>query len=368
MTVLIFFPNENIAISDVLTTYDGRGMWSYLPSTGDLSLPTSRADEYGCHPARLVRKVIPLTHAGLTVNVLIAGTVRCMRGFLACVEHLSTGSVKPCPEFVGFDRRNLQHLMEEAYRQGGYKGDEIGFILQRDGKFFTNGEDTVLPYFGRTILAGSGAESIRSWLHQKGTSFEQDLVNEAPAMRLKRFCLDLPSMLLRADRIKPSPTLANGVGGYYEVHTSDLKTLKPFNSRMTKVFGKLKSEPEKELILESLWFESYDDDYFWLLSAPCLNISLKPGDGKLVAYDKFNVQMIAPPDRIIHASKDVKELVRQIWTADIHAGQVSSDDHPGKELNFMTLPKAWPLSLTAEAKGVNIFLSKEKFENFAKFF
>lgn len=264
MTVIAFFEDIGVAVSDVLVSADeiGGGIW--IPSVGD---PQFISPPLPVRPTRLLRKFFRIRRPRSEGIFLTCGTVSHIDSLIEMIESLTTGSVHAPPYWVTrLNVDSVASLVEVAAalveQAGNDKFELLGMV---DGKRYArhfNGPTLVhqLPYWGEVVAMGSGASYLIEWLRTKGQNFlDSGLDHEDLPLRAIRALNGIPSLLLEEDT-RQMRTLREGVGGYYESFAISSSSLLSTEKVLT-VFARFKrglGGPSLEI--RRIYFHIYDND------------------------------------------------------------------------------------------------------------
>ncbi len=365
MTVLVLFVDDegNLmgAVADALGCAEhekdaehGQDWW--LPSTGmrcrPNGAPTSR------YPARLVRKFINVPVGNCQTPVLVCGSVRTALRLRDEVGRVDVDEADFEEGEIPMTARDaaLGGALYHALRaiQQHEPNVDLGYATP-SGRWIFNQVPGIpdhnpppLPYFGRVILLGSGAESVRGMVRERADEFGRERESadeleardptaigqanhkEANAVRLSRIVHSMTALLLDEDRSPASRTLPHQVGGYYEGYVVDENVLRPIGSAWT-VFAVWEWDQTQPMLrIEAIWLHAYIDDVLHVLSAPSLSTMLDPdppfGEGKLkmtllwqdltcsviqpIENDDGPIQRLAPVEVETDTKMRVVELAR----------------------------------------------------------
>lgn len=293
MTVIAFFEDLGVAVSDVLISVDGNGGGIVLPSVGD---PRYIKPPLPVKPTRLVRKFFRITRPGSEGMFLTCGTVSHINELTDMVARIIAGSVSvPSELAIRLDINSVASLVElaaELVEEAGFTQFELLGIV--DGTRYARHFNTVtlanyLPYWGNVVALGSGAPYLINWLTEKGNAYlEKGLGDEDTQTRALRAAEVAPSQLLEEDT-REMRTLRKGVGGYYESYAFEKSSIVPHDSVLT-VFGRFKrGAPTPILEIRRIFFHLYDKDLLVVGSLAGGPLDVSISQELLVPLDTFSV-------------------------------------------------------------------------------
>lgn len=278
MTVIAFFEDIGLALSDVMTSIDlsalGGMQINNLPNA--VRLPTvgeSVIEALPIRPTSIKRKIMKIKVGEKTGDFLVSGTVSHVKELSQNVRLIPTGLLALSTDQLR--RLNLDSVASivsvasEFTELHGKKDFEIlgvcegiRFNRQYDERIFDN-----FPYFGNVTFSGSGGEILRQWLADRGTQLARmDIGAEPLPHKRHRVKHWLPSMLLEEDSRNGYRTLTRGVGGYYEVFSFSKSGLSPLDDVLT-VFASVEGRASNaNVILDRLFYHRYTDDWMSVIS------------------------------------------------------------------------------------------------------
>ncbi len=297
MTVVAFFEDLGVAISDVLLTVDVSGHGIDIPSIGS----TNRMDP------PLEKKTV----TGLMRKFFRAGTPDERGTFLVCGTRNDFERVADWVECIcnnsavlsEYHSRRLntsslgsivQTACEVAEKDGNGMFEILGVIgNDRFARHFNGGKlEQNLPYWGDVVAMGSGAPFLIDWLRKKGQYFlDMGLATDGLMARGSRALTYTRSLLLEEDS-RSALTIRNGVGGYYESFVIAPGELIPLDNILT-VFGELKAEGgEFAFELRRLMFHCYDGDTLIVGTRYGEHLSIAQNNPGYVALQDFETWAI----------------------------------------------------------------------------
>jgi len=291
MTMVAYFGELGVALSDLLLTVDGKGRWPFLPSVG---YPSREIRSLDFHVTRLVRKVARITHGGRTSLFLIAGTVRQVDRFLHDVELLKSGKLAPAEHHPRMFPDQLESVLQSAAEHARDRGHfDIGLVgLHGEKTIAIPTLDITVPYFGRVMLLGSGARAFGEWLEVIGADYARKFDHDDETMKAYRISHYMTMQLLSADRMWPSRTLSVGVGGFYEVYLDFKGQLEPDNMTWVRVIAELGTRESDGIRLQALWYHEYQGNNLVVMSA--LDLRLTVNGPALLPVELLRVDVFCP--------------------------------------------------------------------------
>ncbi len=269
MTVIAYFSDLGIALSDVMLSVDSPGGHIRLPSTGDTAL---LGYPLGLSPTRLVRKFARVTYHQQTGTFLVAGTLSHVESLFSNIRLILSDSSQIPQDFRStVAPSGVYHLIDAACHITDASGCSnysiIGFL---GGNLFAKQEGGVvkekIPYFGETFISGSGAKALLEILLDLGAKYiDQFGADESQQEKKHRTLSRVTRHLFSKDNAPNSQTLMNGVGGYYEQHELTKTGLAPVDSVLTLLGSVLKLDHRKHIEVQKLLFHCYISD--WLVIA-----------------------------------------------------------------------------------------------------
>jgi hypothetical protein len=293
MTLIAYFLDLGVGISDLLVTVEGPGGWPYIPSIGNAGASVL---ELPFHPTRLVRKIGKLTVGGQTTPFMIAGTVSHVQALLETAQNLALGKQRPEFSRVPLDRNSLGSVLDHAARFAVSCGQtHVSVIgLRRNMTAALRPLRRHLPYFGDVMLAGSGAPEMEIFLEAKAQNYEKAFATDSKDMKIYRAMHYLPMQLLSADRQVQSPTLSEGVGGFYEVLYNYRGQLHPDEMSWLRILGDLDEPLGTSLRVRALWWHSYEKNNLIVMSAPDENLEMTAGESVHLPVERLRVDCFGP--------------------------------------------------------------------------
>ena len=292
MTLIAYFADLGIGISDILLTIDGQGSWPYLPSVGE---PGESILELPFHCSRLCRKIAKITVAGQTTPLMIAGSVSQVRSYLTAAQDLALGrreaafNLPTQRNSIGSVLYNAAKIAEAAgqtdVRVIGMRGNETVAVspLRRH-----------LEYFGDVLVAGSGADEMMVFLEERSKRYSVLFASDKPEMRGFRVMHYLPMQLLYADRRSPSVTLGSGVGGFYEVSLNCRGRLEPDGVSWVRMLLQCEKDLRSGVRLRGLWWHSYEGDDLVIASAPDQDLHIPLKGSVLLPKRDIRLSRVSP--------------------------------------------------------------------------
>lgn len=300
MTVIVFFEDLGVAVSDVLLSVDGSGGGIELPSVGN---PRSIDPPLPITPTKLVRKFFRVSRPGSDGMFLTCGTVSHIHKLAKMVARIIAGSVNVPPTLVSRLNRNsvasvvdlAATLVEQA---GSPEFELLGMVdSTRYARHFNTPNLThCLPYWGEVVALGSGAPYLIDWLREKGDAYiAAGLSDDSVQMRARRASEVVPSQLLEEDT-RQMRTLRAGVGGYYESYAIGSSSIVPDDSVLT-VFGRFKrGAPSPVIEIRRIFFHVYDKDLLVVGSLTGVPLDVSVSKELVVPLASFKAFEIPPLD------------------------------------------------------------------------
>jgi hypothetical protein len=265
MTVLVFFEDLGVALSDVLLSREVPGGGIPVPSIGD---PALLSPPLAVQPTQLVRKFFRIQRPGSEGVFLGCGTVSSIKKVFENVDLIiSRPELVPNELRHRFNANSVASLIDTAAKMceaGGKPDFELLGLADgvRIARAFNEGRlEQCLPYWGHVLSMGSGAPMLMEWLRSKGELLiNSGLVAESIQFKRIRAMHNTPLMLLNED-IWSQTTLNVGVGGYYETFLFDNSGLTPAEDTLS-VFGSfIKEKGRTGFELHQIFYHLYDGDY-----------------------------------------------------------------------------------------------------------
>ena len=294
MTLIASFVDLGIGISDLLVTVEGSGQWPYMPSIGN---PSPSILELPFHPTRLVRKVGKLTVGGQTTPFMIAGTVNHVQAYLATAQSLALGKLKPESSRTPLTRNNILSVLDHAAQFAISRGQTNVRVIGLRGKLTAALAPLLqlkLPYFGHVMLGGSGAPEMARFLEDSAETYDRVFASDPEKMKVLRVMHYLPMQLLNADRRVQSPTLSEGVGGFYEVLLNYKGRLDPDEIDWLRILGEFEEPLRTGVRVRALWWHTYEKNNLIVVSAPDEDLQIHPGECVLLPLERFHVDCFGP--------------------------------------------------------------------------
>ena len=298
MTVLAYFEDLAIAVSDVLLSVKAPGRGIRIPTIGGTAV--ANADP-PVRPTRLVRKFFTVKRPRSAGTFLVCGTVAHITRVTQNVDGLVTGRIRP-PEHLlrMFVPQSAASLVDVAARMTEEEGlDDFELLGAVDGegyrRHFNRSVPRDLPYWGRVMVMGSGGPDLVDWLTAKGRAFEDaGLGADDLGRKRSRVVNTVPSMLLEEDTRSTMKTLNKGVGGYYECFDVCDTELVPFDRAIT-IFGRLKRASGRTTFeLRRVFFHTYDEGNLIVGTLTDLPMDISPSEPLRVPSDSLEVFHVPP--------------------------------------------------------------------------
>lgn len=368
MTVIALFSELDVAIADILLTYDGAGPWPSLPTVAD---PGPIAGDYPCHFSRLARKSSYVTQGGRTVLFLVAGDISHVDAYLREVNSLAIGT-SHIPAHLGrINRQDLDSVLNGALDVANQKGKhDVGFIGIRGERFFAAAQTVDnIPYFGEVSISGTGAPLLLNLLTDSGKNYNKKYPNDTIEQKFMRIINNVSMNLIQADRHRPSLTLSEGVRGFYEIYYNLKGELTPLGaSGWTRTISTLKKRAEHGICLDALWYHYYEKQNLYILSASALKLALPQNVQKILPWELFRVDVVGPYGSPKQASEfqttvslKQKELGSRLARSAQYTSQLSGGPLGLSSLIYGTTKAQRLLDLSATENGLAVTLRSESF-------
>lgn len=358
LTIIVTFVELGVALADLLVTVDGPGPWDYLPSVGE---PGPHVQGLPLHPSRLARKVAKLSLGGQTTPFLIAGSVGDVEAFLDDARDLGAGAQGPSQINAPLVRHNLASVAEHAVARAKQRGGTDVRLLGLRGNLTLGISplDRHYPYFGRVLLAGSGAPALDAFLRDRSTQYEALFPRDPDEMKTYRVAHYLPMQLLNADRDRPSSTLAVGVGGFYEVLFNVKGRLDDAGGRWVRILAEIESA--STAIVHALWYHEYDHGDLIVLSAPSETLRITTAASALLPIERLRAHRYgAIRANATKPAPMVSHLLPRVHRARMHTASFRIAS-PDRLLTTMGTRSSGPFLVTWRREGLDIALNLEKF-------
>jgi len=148
--------------------------------------------------------------------MLVAGTVSHLEKLINTFEAIRRGTLSLTAELTGrlnlSDPLSILNTATEYVESLGIREFEfIAFHKQHflDSRYDLNRQLRQTPYFGPTVLAGSGAPDLHRWLSERGGQYidHRNIVGESDLEKHYRILNLIPSILLEEDTRETLTTL-----------------------------------------------------------------------------------------------------------------------------------------------------------------
>jgi len=312
MTMVAYFGELGLAISDLLLTRTGSGQWTFLPSVG---YPPPEISGLPFHASRLVRKIVAITHRGQTTNCLIAGNVAQVDRLLNDVDGLASGDLTPAVHHPRLHPKELFSVLQCAAARARDRGEfDISLIgLRGEETIAIPTKDLTIPYFGRVLLLGSGADAFGEWLQSRGPEYAREFEVDSNENKHFRTAHFMPMQLLHADRMHNSVTLRRGVGGFYEVYFNLRGNLQPENAGWVRLIAEMGGRESEGVRLRGFWYHEYRKDTLVVASAADEDLQLSLDRPALLPLERLRVDAVPPYGRQpITLTPTASELIPRI--------------------------------------------------------
>lgn len=377
MTVLAYFSDLGIAVSDVLLTVDAPGLHILLPTIG-----SSRNIPNGLtlSPSRLVRKFFRIRTRGLMGMFLVAGTVSHIEKL---IENLQVARAKPERIPPKLQRTFNQHapvsivhtavLMTED--QGYSEFELLGVV---EGELYmriyeANLIEEKLPYYGSLIVAGSGGQDLHRWIKDRALFYaDHAIAADTDLLKAQRAMNSVPMMLLEEDTLNIARTIRNGVGGYYEAYWIDEKTLEPIDDVLTVIASVSGKGESTTLNIERIYYHKYVNDWLLVISLQHPSLSIRSGETlkiPLTHFQKFPIAPIFEPGA--EPNWTLSRLLKGAETADQFRLQLRREDQAipsSKRFAEGSIPSRRLFKLRMQSDYVGLSLDPEQLKYFVSRF
>jgi hypothetical protein len=299
---------------------------------------------------------------------MIAGAVSHARNLLSVAQEVADGKRPPFDNRVPLDQFNPGSVLHHACRIAEAKGSTDLSVIGLRGNDPVGVSPTIhrqFPYFGYMMLAGSGAPALATFLEERGRNYATVCASDDLRMRGYRVMHYVPMQLLNADRAFKSPTLAEGVGGFYEVLLNYKGTLEPDNVGWIRILSDLdETRLEAGLRIRAVWWHAYEGDDLIVMSAPDEDLYVAPGASVFLPVQRMRVDRFGPYTarrRNTRPSPKATALLRRIVSAPFRSFSLNLANEPRLLISTMSTQNVGWFRLSTARDGLHIILDGLEF-------
>ncbi|MDH2091163.1 hypothetical protein [Agrobacterium pusense] len=264
MTVIIIFEDLRTVVVDCLVSNED-------PTAGSTTLLTTGSTHHiSPHlrrsPRYLMRKSFPFNFFGSEGRLFLTGTVDEFQKYANRVLEVCSGT-SPIwdglqSEIIPGDARSYLNAVfreTQIFREANFT--VIGYL---DGEIYSSRPvhefRTDIPYFGNTLICGSGTELMQRELLGRGNEYQERFPNDCLEIRSARSLRTTPSIIIHEDTMDAFRTLDVGVGGYVECYRLQDRGLAPRDHLITAIISLRDWESQGLIEIRRLFFHYYEGE------------------------------------------------------------------------------------------------------------
>ncbi len=264
LTVIIVFEDLRTVVVDCLVSNED-------PTADSTTLLTTGSTRHiSPHlrriPRYLIRKSFPFNFFGSEGRLFLTGEVEHFQMYVNRVLGVCSGT-SPIwdglqSEIIPGDARSyLDAVFREFQIFGQANFTVIGYL---DGEIYSSRPvhefRTHIPYFGNTLICGSGTELMLRELSGRGSEYQKRFSQDSLEIRRARSLRTTPSIIIHEDTMDAFRTLDVGVGGYVECFQLEEKVLAPRDHLITAIISLRDWESQGLIEIRRLFFHYYEGE------------------------------------------------------------------------------------------------------------